>query len=99
MPAAPIKKPFRRKIWMILRVLAPIDLRMAMSLVFLITIMNRVVAMPRAATRMIRVKMINRTTFCICNAKKRERCIFCQSLVKKGVPNLSSMALATRSAA
>ena len=55
---------------MMLVPVAPMDFRMAMSLVFSITTMKRVEAMPKAATRTISVSIMNMTIFSVLSANR-----------------------------
>ena len=79
-PVTPMINPSRTNIFMMLGPVAPMDLRMAISLFFSITTIKRVEAMPKAATSTIRVRMMNITTFSVFRAKRMFLFICIQSL-------------------
>ena len=70
------------KIFIILLRVAPIDLRIAISLVFSITTMIKVPTILNAATRIMRVRMMNITIFSNFRAEKRFLFILIQSLLQ-----------------
>ena len=67
---------------------APMDFKMAMSLFFSITTIIRALMMLKAATRTIRLRMINITRFSSLSAENRFLFICIQFCVKKGKPSL-----------
>ncbi len=70
-PIDPITMPLKTKIFLILLFVAPMAFKIAMSLVFSITIMMSVLAMLKAATRTISARMINMTVFSSLSAENR----------------------------
>ena len=87
-PRAPMTIPFKTNIFCTLRSVAPMAFKMAISLVFPITIIMRLLAMLKAATRMMRVKMMNMTRLSSFSALNRLRFICIQSRAQKGKPSL-----------
>ncbi len=81
------------------RRVAPIDIRIAMSLVFSITTMMRVLMMLKAATITMRTRMMNITTFSSFRAENRFRLLCIQSFAQKGYPREDRRRFATSAAA
>jgi len=74
--------PSAMKILRICAVVAPMDLRMAMSLRFSMTIMMSVEMMLKAATRMMKSRMMNMTVFSSLSAENRLRFMSSQVLAQ-----------------
>ena len=83
---------------MIERVVAPMDLRMAMSRFFSMTTMMSALMMFRAATRMIRSRAMKMPSFSSLRAANRFRLSCIQSRTEYCGPSASRMAAAVRSA-
>ncbi|OPY10871.1 MAG: hypothetical protein A4E67_00415 [Syntrophaceae bacterium PtaB.Bin038] len=80
----PMITPWSMKIFMMLFDVAPMDFRIAMSLVFSMTTMMSVQMMLKPATSTMRPTMMNMTRFSRRRAAKRLRFIFIQSLAQAG---------------
>ena len=70
-PHTPMINPCMLKIFMMLARVAPIDFKIAMSLALSMTTMNSVLMMLNAATRIIRIRMMNMVIFSSLSAENR----------------------------
>jgi len=70
-PIKPMMRPSIINIFIIFLAVAPMDFKMAISFLFSITIMIRVLMMLKAATKTISTKMMNMTTFSSLSAEKK----------------------------
>ena len=90
-PTVPIAAPVMKKIRMIAPDVAPMVRRMAMSLALSFTSMMRPEMMLRAATRTIRVRIMNMTFRSTCSAEKKVWLRWRQSVRKIWRPAASSI--------